>query len=74
MIAEELTRAVNNTMTTKSRTHYCINMRGFTLAEAMIAVMVLGIAAASVLLPFVSGAAVRAEGINRTLADGWQAT
>jgi len=32
------------------------------------AVVVLGIAAASVLLPFVSGAAVRAEGINRTLA------
>jgi len=34
----------------------------------MMAVVVLGIAAASVLLPFVSGAAVRAEGINRTLA------
>ena len=32
------------------------------------AVMVLGIAAASVLLPFMSGAAVRAEGVNRTLA------
>ena len=32
------------------------------------AVVVLGIAAASVLLPFVSGAAVRAEGIHRTLA------
>ena len=32
------------------------------------AVVVLGIAAASVLLPFMSGAAVRAEGINRTLA------
>ena len=32
------------------------------------AVVVLGIAAASVLLPFLSGAAVRAEGINRTLA------
>lgn len=32
------------------------------------AVVVLGIAAASVLLPFVSGATVRAEGINRTLA------
>ena len=32
------------------------------------AVVVLGIAAASVLLPFISGAAVRAEGINRTLA------
>jgi hypothetical protein len=34
----------------------------------MMAVVVLGIAAASVLLPFISGAAVQAEGINRTLA------
>jgi hypothetical protein len=32
------------------------------------AVVVLGIAAASLLLPFISGAAVQAEGINRTLA------
>lgn len=55
-------------MTTNGRTHYCISRRGFTLAEAMMAVVVLGIAAASVLLPFMSGAAVRAEGINRTLA------
>ena len=55
-------------MTTNGRTHYFTSRRGFTLAEAMMAVMVLGIAAASVLLPFVSGAAVRAEGINRTLA------
>lgn len=55
-------------MTTKGRTHYCASRRGFTLAEAMMAVVVLGIAAASVLLPFMSGAAVRAEGINRTLA------
>ena len=55
-------------MTTNSRTHYCTSKRGFTLAEAMMAVVVLGIAASSVLLPFISGAAVRAEGINRTLA------
>jgi prepilin-type N-terminal cleavage/methylation domain-containing protein len=55
-------------MITNSRIHYCTNKQGFTLAEAMMAVVVLGIAAASVLLPFVSGAAVRAEGINRTLA------
>jgi prepilin-type N-terminal cleavage/methylation domain-containing protein len=51
---------------------HCISYRsmrrGFSLAEAMMAVVVLGIAAAGVLLPFVSGAAVRAEGINRTLA------
>ena len=32
------------------------------------ATLVLGIAAAGVLLPFVSGAAVRAEGMRRTLA------
>lgn len=55
-------------MTTNGRTHYCTSRRGFTLAEAMMAVVVLGIAASSVLLPFISGAAVRAEGINRTLA------
>ena len=55
-------------MTTNGRTHYGTSRRGFTLAEAMMAVMVLGIAAASLLLPFMSGAAVRAEGINRTLA------
>jgi prepilin-type N-terminal cleavage/methylation domain-containing protein len=42
--------------------------KGFTLAEAMIATVVLGIAAAGVLLPFTSGAAVRAEGTRRTLA------
>jgi len=41
---------------------------GFTLAEAMMAMVVLGIAAAGVLLPFTSGAQVRAEGIHRTLA------
>jgi len=41
---------------------------GFTLAEAMMATVVLGIAAAGVLLPFTSGARVRAEGVHRTLA------
>lgn len=55
-------------MITKHRTHHRTNTRGFTLAEAMMAVAVLGIAAASVLLPFISGAALRAEGVNRTLA------
>jgi len=55
-------------MNTNGRTYYCTCRRGFTLAEAMMAVVVLGIAAASLLLPFMSGAAVRAEGINRTLA------
>jgi prepilin-type N-terminal cleavage/methylation domain-containing protein len=44
------------------------NQKGFTMAEAMIATVVLGIAAAGVMLPFTSGAAVRAEGTRRTLA------
>jgi len=43
------------------------NRMGFTLAEAMMATVVLGIAAAGVLLPFTSGAAVRVEGMRRTL-------
>ena len=45
------------------------NVKAFTLAEAMIATVVLGIAAAGVLLPFASGAAVRAEGMRRTLGS-----
>ena len=55
-------------MITNGRTHYLKSKQGFTLTEAMMAVVVLGIAAASLLLPFISGAAVRAEGVNRTLA------
>jgi len=46
-----------------------LKYNGFSLAEAMIAVVVLGIAAAGVLLPFTSGAAVQAEGTRRTLAS-----
>ena len=42
---------------------------GFTLAEAMMAMVVLGIAAAGVLLPFSSGAIVRAEGMRSTLGS-----
>ena len=55
-------------MIINGRIHYGTSKRGFTLAEAMMAVVVLGIAATSVLLPFISGAVIRAEGINRTLA------
>ena len=40
---------------------------GFTLAEAMLAVVVLGIAASAVLLPFSTGAVVRAQGERMTL-------
>ena len=43
--------------------------KGFSLAEAMMATVVLSIAAAGVLLPFTSGASVRAEGNRRTLAS-----
>ena len=42
--------------------------KGFSLAEAMMATVVLGIAAAGVLVPFTTGAVVRAEGNHRTLA------
>ena len=54
-------------MTISWTRHYDAGRRGFTLAEAMIATVVLGIAAAGVLLPFTSGARVRAEGMRRTL-------
>lgn len=40
---------------------------GFTLAEAMLAMVILGMAAAGVLLPFASGASVQAEGMHRSL-------
>jgi prepilin-type N-terminal cleavage/methylation domain-containing protein len=57
-------------MITKTGVRYRTRTRGFTLTEAMLAVTVLGFAAAGVLLPFVSGAAVRAEGMRRTLGAG----
>jgi prepilin-type N-terminal cleavage/methylation domain-containing protein len=46
------------------------NQKGFTLAEALVAAVLLAIAAGGVLLPFSTGAAVRAEGVRRTLAAG----
>jgi prepilin-type N-terminal cleavage/methylation domain-containing protein len=42
---------------------------GFTLVEAMLAMVILSIAAAGVLLPFSGGATVRAEGIHSTLGS-----
>lgn len=57
----------SGTMTTNAGRYYIARQRGFTLAEALMASVVLGIAAAGVLLPFSSGAAVRAEGMRRTL-------
>lgn len=44
------------------------NRKGFTLAEAMIAVTLLAFAASAVSMPYVAGAASRAEGARRTLA------
>jgi len=60
-------RGRNNNMCHKISRVY-LSRRGFSLAEAMMATVILGIAAAGVLLPFTSGAAVRAEGMRRTLA------
>jgi prepilin-type N-terminal cleavage/methylation domain-containing protein len=42
--------------------------KGFTLAEGMMAVVLLAIATSAVAMPFVAGANVRAEGARRTLA------
>ncbi len=54
-------------MTTNGHIGCSARRRGFTLAEALMAVTVLGIAAAGVLLPFAGGARVRAEGVHKTL-------
>jgi type II secretory pathway pseudopilin PulG len=42
--------------------------KGFSLAEAMLALVILGFAVSSVLFPFTSGAKVRSEGTKLTLA------
>ena len=60
--------AASFTMTIDKKKNNNIKRLGFTLAEAMMAVVVLSIAAAGVLLPFSSGAAARAEGMHRTLS------
>ena len=44
------------------------NRKGFTLTEAMIAMVVLSIAASGILLPFAAGASAQMEGARRTLA------
>jgi prepilin-type N-terminal cleavage/methylation domain-containing protein len=44
------------------------NRKGFTLIEAMMAMVLLGIATSSVLLPFASGAALHVESARITLA------
>jgi prepilin-type N-terminal cleavage/methylation domain-containing protein len=57
-----------DTMTIERKQHSRSVRDGFTLAEAMIAMVILGMAAAGVLLPFSSGASVQAEGVRSTLA------
>ena len=54
-------------MVCSQKRHTNARLSGFTLAEAMLAMVVLGIAAAGILLPFTSGATVQAEGMRRTL-------
>ena len=48
--------------------HSMKNRKAFTLAEAMIAMVILAVAASAVILPFSAGAAVHTEGAKRTLA------
>ena len=43
-------------------------LKGFSLIEAMIALVILGFAASAVTVPFSSGSKVRAEGMRRTLS------
>jgi len=47
----------------------CYNRRGFTLAEGMIALVVLTVAAGGVLMPYSSGASLHVEGSRRTMAS-----
>lgn len=57
-----------DTMIIERERHSISGKGGFTLAEAMIAMVVLGMAAGGVLLPFSSGASLQAEGTRSTLA------
>ncbi|MDD5135632.1 MAG: type II secretion system protein [Phycisphaerae bacterium] len=45
-----------------------IKNSGFTLVEALMALVILSIAAAGLLLPFASSAEVQRQGCNETLA------
>lgn len=48
--------------------HSTKNRKAFTLAEAMIAMVILAFATSAVILPFSAGAAMHTEGAKRTLA------
>ena len=54
-------------MTIDRRQRHRRTRLGFTLMEAVLAMVILSMAAAGVLLPAVSGASVQAEGLHRTL-------
>lgn len=45
-----------------------VRYRGFSLAEALLATVILAVASAAVLGPFVAGTATQSEGVHRTLA------
>ncbi|HSV27271.1 MAG TPA: prepilin-type N-terminal cleavage/methylation domain-containing protein [Sedimentisphaerales bacterium] len=53
----------------QAKTLHMDNAAGFTLIEALLAVVLLGMAASSILLPFTAGAILRKEGAARTLAS-----
>jgi prepilin-type N-terminal cleavage/methylation domain-containing protein len=55
-------------MTTESARAWRGTRRGFTLPEAVMALVLLGLAAAGVLLPFGNGATAQAEGWHQALA------
>ena len=57
-------------MTTDTCKRWTHRRGGFTLAEATLAMVILGMAAAGVLLPFGGGASVQAEGLHRSLGAG----
>jgi prepilin-type N-terminal cleavage/methylation domain-containing protein len=46
----------------------CELVKGFTLIEALLALVILSIAAAGLILPFASSAAVQQQGLSQTLA------
>jgi prepilin-type N-terminal cleavage/methylation domain-containing protein len=54
-------------MITSRAKKYNSKLKGFTLAEALLALVVIGIASAGVLIPYSAGASVQAEGFHRTL-------
>lgn len=61
---QRLIRGIEATYMNRGR----LTRRGFTLTEAMIAMVILSFATAAVILPFATGATMNAEGAKRTIA------